>query len=132
MSLAIGFTGSRTALIIPQNIWVTKRLKELYESDVEFHHGDCIGKDESVHRLAKNLGYKIVIHPPKNNVLRAYCKGDEWRDPLPYIERNHEIVDETTVLLAIPDVPEVMRSGTWATIRYARKLKRKIIVWGSD
>jgi predicted Rossmann fold nucleotide-binding protein DprA/Smf involved in DNA uptake len=30
-------------------------------------------------------------------------------------------VNETGVLVAMPDGPEELRSGTWATVRYARK-----------
>jgi hypothetical protein len=48
-----------------------------------------------------------------------------------YIARNHDIVDASAVLVATPrDWYEEQRSGTWATIRYARaQRKAVIIVW---
>ena len=53
----------------------------------------------------------LVVHTPKD-----------------YLERNHDIVDETDMLIATPgEEQEVQRSGTWATIRYARKQKRTIL-----
>ncbi len=45
----------------------------------------------------------------------------------PYLERNRDIVDASEVLIACPSTrEEVMRSGTWATVRYARKKGMKI------
>ena len=59
--------------------------------------------------------------------MRAFCKGDETRKQKDYLDRNHDIVDETELLIACPKEPEeITRSGTWATIRYARKKKKKL------
>jgi hypothetical protein len=45
----------------------------------------------------------------------------------PYLVRNHEIVDDSQVLIAAPkEFTEQLRSGTWATIRYARKIGRTV------
>src|SRR5258706_311318 len=46
-----------------------------------------------------------------------------------YIARNHDIVDDTDILYACPDGPEKVRSGTWATIRYALKQKKKVVIF---
>jgi len=45
--------------------------------------------------------------------------------------RNHKMVDSAGVLLATPkEDHEVLRSGTWATIRYAyKKNKQVVLVW---
>lgn len=49
----------------------------------------------------------------------------------PPLVRNHDIVDSTELLIACPkEQVEVLRSGTWATIRYARK--KEITVWLID
>jgi len=45
------------------------------------------------------------------------------------LERNRAIVDETDILLAAPlESEEQLRSGTWATVRYARKQHKTVLV----
>jgi len=89
----------------------------------EFHHGDCIGADEEAHRLAYLAGWSIVIHPPTNTSKRAYCRDlATYLPPKPYLERNHDIVDACDILIVAPKSNnEELRSGTWATYRYAIK-----------
>ena len=48
--------------------------------------------------------------------------------PKPYLDRNRDIVDACEVLLATPDGPERLRSGTWSTVRYARKIGKPVEV----
>lgn len=67
---------------------------------------------------------RIVIHPPGDPKLRAFCEGAyRVMPPQPYLQRNHAIVDASEILFALPleAERELQRSGTWATIRYARK-----------
>jgi hypothetical protein len=64
-----------------------------------------------------------VIHPPDKKERRAFKEGDEIRKEKTYLQRNKDIVDETTLLVATPKGDEVRRSGTWMTIRYFRKVK---------
>jgi hypothetical protein len=99
----------------------------------EFHHGDCVGADDEAATLVyQHCGAtKIVRHPPDNTHNRSnnQCHR-ESREPNPYLERNRAIVDETMHLIAAVRGPEEVRSGTWSTVRYARKLGRRItIVW---
>jgi hypothetical protein len=95
----------------------------------EVHHGDCIGGDTQVHDLAKAAGARRVVHPPVSDRYRAFCNGEEVREPAPYLERDHNIVDETDLLLAAPkQYEEIRRSGTWATWRYANP-DRRIVVY---
>jgi len=95
----------------------------------ELHHGDCIGGDADAHGIAENLGLRIVVHPPVAARYRAWTHGDETREPLPYLERNHAIVDVVAVLFAAPSSAiERRRSGTWATIRYAREVGRRLVI----
>jgi len=50
-------------------------------------------------------------------------------DPRPPLVRNRDIVDATDMLIAAPATrKEVLRSGTWATIRYAKKMKKWIYI----
>ena len=125
----IGFTGSRNGCTDKQVETITRLL--LWLDPTKVHHGDCVGADERFHNLVRELlpSTAIIIHPPSNDTMRAYCKGDNIRPPAPYIERNHNIVDETTILIATPaQSNEVLRSGTWATIRYARKRFKTLYV----
>jgi hypothetical protein len=93
----------------------------------EGHHGDCVGGDRFSHTAMKEHSMRIIIHPPIDAKARAFCRGNETREPKDYLVRNHDIVDETEALIAMPKgETEVIRSGTWATVRYARKLHRPI------
>lgn len=97
----------------------------------EFHHGVCVGSDEQAHYVAAGLKYWTVGHPPVKTVKMSAVVCDETREPRDYLPRNHDIVDETEVLVATPQkMREELRSGTWATVRYARALGREIyVVW---
>lgn len=101
------------------------------------HHGDCIGADAQFHKLCQVLRtigpFHITLHPPDNDAKRARCTGaDAVLPTAPYLMRNHDVVDAGDVLLATPkEHEETLRSGTWATIRYARTKNPKpiCIVW---
>ena len=61
--------------------------------------------------------------------MRAWCESTEVREPLPYMVRNENIVKEAGVLIAAPaSDKEVMRSGTWATVRRGRAAKKPVFV----
>jgi hypothetical protein len=61
--------------------------------------------------------------------LRANKNGDEIRTAKKYMIRNHNIVNETDIIVAFsPTDKEIIRSGTWATIRYAHKKNKKVII----
>lgn len=95
----------------------------------EFHEGDCIGSDVAAAIIARKLGYWIISHPPLVQTKRAFYPANEERIPRDYLVRNHNIVLETQEMLATPfQAEEIMRSGTWATIRFARKLWRKVTI----
>lgn len=125
----IGFTGTQDGMSEAQQATVTKLLTEYGEVHPAFvfRHGDCIGSDAQAHDIARAAGAKIVLHPPLQAEKRAHCKGDDEKAPLDYLERNKEIVKGSTVLIATPKkATEEKRSGTWATIRDARKRGIKV------
>lgn len=131
MSVSLGMSGSRDGMSDEAKRTLKKLLKE-YEVK-EAHHGDCVGADTRFHAIMKKKGIRVVVHPPKNSKMRSFCEGDEVRKPLDYIERNHQIVDESDILVSFPSTKhEVLRSGTWATIRYARKRGKKVIIIHQD
>jgi hypothetical protein len=96
----------------------------------EIHHGDCVGADAQAHYIARELGLLLIGHPPINPRGRAFCVGFRYCNPeKPYLERNRDIVGDTHILVAAPETEhEVVRSGTWYTVRWARKLDRSIYV----
>jgi hypothetical protein len=97
----------------------------------ELHHGDCVGADAEAHEIARTLGAVVISHPPDKDDRRAFCGADEMLPPAPYLMRNRAIVDSVKVLVAAPASDhEVLRSGTWATVRYARKRGVLVLVVG--
>lgn len=128
----IGFTGTQHGVSSAQRAMLRDLLAG-YAEIGELHHGDCIEADAAAHDIAKSLGYRVVVHPPSDPRKRAFKSGDEMREPLPYLTRNHNIVNGTTFLIATPrEHFEQLRSGTWATIRYARKLGRVVHIIRPD
>lgn len=133
----IGFTGSRDGLTNPQrqavvgllDAFMAERKATTSDGVPQFHHGDCVGADMLSGDAAHDAGYEIHIHPPSVGSLRAYCSNRypaKVYDTFPYLVRNKHIVDSTDILLATPNGPETTRSGTWSTVRYARKKSKEI------
>jgi hypothetical protein len=123
----IGFTGTRQSMTPAQE----GALRELLAShpDAVLHHGDAIGADAQAHDIAVALGCRLVIHPPVDGTDRAFKHSSDVRAPRPYLDRNRDIVRETELLIAAPaEATEQLRSGTWSTVRYARKLRRLIVL----
>jgi hypothetical protein len=137
--LKLGVTGTRHDLTQAQYAHVASQVRHPVVTEV--HHGDCVGFDAVVHDLALRAHKRIVIHPPLNPKQRAFCSGPPERVTIlpeaDYHVRNHAIVDATEALLAgSATLEEVVRSGTWATVRYARRQARlrtyPIVVIGPD
>lgn len=135
--MKIGFTGSSTKVTVTQEISLKELLlKWKLQSQappgfkLKAHHGDCIEGDARFHEICLQLSIPVIGHPPLNDKKRAYCEGfTELWEPKEYLERNKDIVNQTNVLIALPDsYEEVLRSGTWSTVRYARKLCRDIFI----
>jgi len=124
--MKLGFTGTRNGMSIQQKAQVEILLKIIDVSEV--HMGDCVGADKDMHQICYALGIKTIGHPPDNNTLRAFCNYDEERAPKYYTERNKDIVEESDLIIATPDGPEKIRSGTWHAIRHARRIDKKVIL----
>lgn len=117
--MKVGFTGTRHGMTVAQ---FSALRSILLGSGGEFHHGDCVGADEEAARLARSLGFHIIGHPPVDEKNRAYFQSDEERTPLPFLARNKQIVIETETLIAAPfEATEIQRSGTWSTLRFAKR-----------
>ena len=126
--MKVGFTGTRNGMTLDQKTRLRNLLFGLVSTDGpnEFHHGDCLGADAEAHEIAVQLGYTAVIHPPINPTMRAFCSGTIL-EPLDYLERNQEIVNFSSILIAAPhENKEVLRSETWSTIRRARSAGKEV------
>ncbi len=128
--MKLGITGTRYGLSGSQRAWVFSYLTALECLD-EFHHGDCIGVDVEVAQMVRNMHSEatIISHPPEDNRLRGDFVSDEDRPRRPYLDRNKNIVHAVDQLIACPkEYNEILRSGTWSTVRYARKHGVPILV----
>jgi len=127
----IGFTGTQKGMTDFQKKEVATILlfhKPFFirgdkSKNFQAHHGDCIGADAEFEKLAKEYGFKTYAHPALDTgSKRAYCKSDVILPAKPALERNKDIVNKVNIMIATPkENHEVLRSGTWATIRYAKK-----------
>lgn len=123
--VSLGFTGTQEGMTRKQRHAVLELIRAI-EPD-EAHHGDCIGADKDFHHLMEGFeDVKIYVHPPLCDDKRAFCEGIilPAKD---YLVRNQDIVRASTVLIATPkEYEEQVRSGTWATARYAWKANKPI------
>lgn len=130
-----GFTGTREKMTPRQKAWLVEWLGVHTRPNDELHHGDCVGADEFVHYVALALGLRVKVHPPEDKRHQAFCSGFDDRaqvfPPLPYHRRNENIVSHTDELIAVPRRQfEEMRSGTWSTVRKARRFNKPITIIG--
>jgi hypothetical protein len=127
----IGVTGTREGATDQQLTRVINYMIGLGPGNLhELHHGDCAGVDSQVACAARHLGWRLVCHPPISDYLRAYEPSDETREPLDYLERDRNIVDETELLIVVPlHNPIQKKGGTWYTYLYASKRKKKMQVF---
>lgn len=128
MAGSVGFTGTKIGMRDEQITTLTRLLIDL--SGKRFHHGDCQGADVQAAHVAKGLGYYIVCHPPINPRHRGWFEhNDDIHIPYDYIVRDRHIVNVSQILIAAPHTSyEIVRSGTWTTVRYAREKGRTIYV----
>lgn len=132
-SMKIGITGTREGM----TEWQERELRHtlegiaIYAGDkAEFHHGDCRGVDVQAAAIAKELGFKIICHPPNSSEEQGHFGGDEVRPAKGYLERDRNIVDECEILLVVPLQMEWQpKGGTWYTHDYAKKNNKPVSVF---
>jgi hypothetical protein len=138
--LRIGFTGTREGLTERQLSAFRVRTEDLKQF-AELHHGACVGADAGAVWLAwythERWGWpKIIAHPsdlPGLTDPEAIAHSHVVLPAKPPLERNRDIVDDCDMLLACPKgMAEERRSGTWSTVRYARKAGKPIVLFWPD
>jgi hypothetical protein len=137
----IGFTGTSRGMTADQKERLRDFLRGIVRTEVhqgnsfvEFHHGDCIGADDEAATIAHEEGCSIVAHPgypagkPEDTTFRAFNPHNETILPAKeFLKRDHDIVNVTDHMIAAPHTDkELVRSGTWTTVRYARKANKGI------
>lgn len=102
-------------------------------------HGGCIGADADFHDICIKSSEceGVIIHPSnissKTMVIAKNAKIVWVHEPKPPLSRNYAIVNGCSVLVAAPkELRMTLRSGTWATVRYARQQKKPIVIVGPD
>lgn len=130
----IGFTGSQHPMTQRAKITLHLTLHDIIEehkfssAPTCLHHGDCINSDEEAAKIGSALGYLVHAHPSFLEKKRAFSEfNDVIHAPKEPLERNKDIAKISSVLVATPHTyQEIIRSGTWTTIRRARELNREI------
>ena len=154
----IGFTGSRDGMTAAQKVAVTKILETLqtririgggsYESLPPIGsplghpvkpivgHGDCVGADAEFDAIATSMGLERHIYPCDIQSMRAHCElrgAIQISEPARPLIRNQRLVTDSMVMIATPkEYQEVLRSGTWSTIRHARKRSSVLLLVTPD
>jgi predicted Rossmann fold nucleotide-binding protein DprA/Smf involved in DNA uptake len=140
--MIVGFTGTRDGCTQAQKAQLCRVLRRLSGDSIRepgaalmlLLHGACVGADEAAAVIACGLAYHVRAMPCtfRNMQSRVSLEhSDEVFDEQAPMVRNRAIVAECSVLVACPrGMHERQRSGTWATVRYARKAGKPIvIVW---
>lgn len=128
--MRVGFTGTQHGMTYEQRRVVRDEITVLLPAEAD--HGLCVGSDAEFHDLLRELSplTEIIGHPPTDTRKMAKRQCDRLWIAKPYLVRNRDIVDASDRLIATPQGPEELRSGTWSTVRYARKRhKPRLIVW---
>lgn len=133
--MKIGFTGTQAGITPPQFDLLVEVLQELHEV-TEAHHGDCIGADREFAVIIDALCLQVDgftahlhCHPPEDSKKRAFTQYQVSYPKKPFLVRNQNIVNATEILIACPKgMNEELRSGTWATVRFARKQKGVVVI----
>ncbi len=124
----LGTTGSRDGLSKSQaealETWLDSHDPSI------LHHGDCIGADAEVAGICRVYGWELTSHPPMVASFRARVPSETVLPEQPYLLRNKDIVDASELLIAFPKGPEIRRSGTWATVRYAKRAGKEVLFLG--
>lgn len=125
--MIVGFTGTRDGPTPRQHATMKRVLSAL--PITRFVHGAEAHSDTFAHYIvrAAHGAIPIELHPCDIRGTRSHLVSGNYPydiifPELPPLERNKIIVSRVSGLIATPKSSEEIRSGTWATIRYARKI----------
>lgn len=137
MPESVGFTGTRS-LNPMEDIGRLMMILEALPTGTAIVTGACIGVDSFIASQAHNFGLSVhtVVPADRSRVdrrWRDHCDTfEEMASGTDYRARNVRIVELSTRVIAVPDhaedAPESRRSGTWMTVRIARKAGKPVDV----
>jgi len=131
----LGFTGARLGVTQAQRAALSS---VIVPPDLVLH-GGAKGADAQFHAviaemLGPELPLPIEVYPGESARWTywnyASDSGRRFRvhPTAPPLDRNRAIVSRCDHLLACPDGPERTRSGTWTTVRYARRAGKPVTI----
>lgn len=140
----VGFTGTRNVptAMLPR----IRRIVEALPEGTGVVTGGCVGVDAIVARVANQRGLHVhtVLPADRSRVDRAWADHCSTYEEMPagtdYRARNTRIVELSDEIIAIPEAPEhdprSRRSGTWMTVRIARRagkpVQEKVLAEGGE
>jgi hypothetical protein len=130
----ISFSGTREGMSEAQKAQLEQFLLDHKNSIFSLSHGGCVGADAECHAIARRVcgsSLFISVHPSTASARVVIPPdADHVADGLPPLERNRDVVRSGKDLLIVAPLwmVEVLRSGTWSTVRYARFLQVPVLL----
>ncbi len=146
MTYILGFTGTRRGLTDAQLMLLSSVVE--VPPDRVFHGGEIDGADLQFHDwlIKRGVNPRSIFVLPGDARQHAYWAERQRREyqanrsretigtfhllaTQPYLKRNRVIANECHRLLAAPgEYAMQLRSGTWATVRYARAAGKPVML----
>jgi len=129
--MIISFTGTASGMNATQMTNVINLINKQKPKITKCVHGDCVGADTDFHNIVTKLGLGdlIEIHPCTIHNKRGYNHAPKVYDAIGPLDRNKIMVQRAHLVVGTPGTDtEIIRSGTWHSIRYAKKLGRPLLV----
>jgi predicted Rossmann fold nucleotide-binding protein DprA/Smf involved in DNA uptake len=135
-SISLSFTGTRAGMTREQLLGLEALLHDIKPDEV--HHGGCIGADEQFHDMVlQKTQARIYIHPCNLSTSYKFHVLPQTRIVIlsekPSLSRNQDIVNCGHAIVACPETrDEIIRSGTWSTVRYAKRINKPLVILYPD
>ena len=128
--MKIAFTGTTRGMTGWQMQRLHEALCERAKGHWQFHHGGAPGADRQAHYLARELGCEdLHVWLPVGKTWAEEAGTTVHHTRLLPLRRNHLVIGGADVVIAAPyQRDEIRRSGTWATVRYARKANITVVL----
>jgi hypothetical protein len=122
----VAFTGTREGLNADRRTAIAKFLKNAGNVRLAAH-GMAKGADTDFDAICEKLCIKREGYPASEHSIR-FVKPQMVYPVKPPLERDWDIVKRGQLLIAAPPTDkEVLRSGSWATMRYNAKLEKPLV-----
>lgn len=136
-TIILAFTGPRDGMQFAQYNQLRYQLRRLRPTLHTILHGGCIGADGQFHQLLmeEDLLHCTEIYWSDRPGQRAALAGLNFvrrqHDPDDPLARNEIMARRCDLLIATPaQTKEKLRSGTWTTIRRAKRFGKRIMyIW---